>query len=218
MKLTLTALLSLISVLQAREFTDSQGRKIDAEILAATETQVTLKRTSDGRSFTVPTNSFSSEDQAFIKQYAADNLNYSFEIRHQKKKMDESKVDSGGMIGTIEKWGYEISIRNLSRVDVNSISAKYWIFKKSMAEKGRMESVIESSNSITLEPLARNATVIVQTKTIELARVRAKRGYYFKSGENSKSDQMSGLVLKLYKDGNEIFQHASDQTLLDKAR
>ncbi|WOO39266.1 DUF1549 domain-containing protein [Rubellicoccus peritrichatus] len=50
----------------ARIFTDIQGRTIDAELHSIMDDQVTFKRTSDGRAFTLPLSGFSIKDRNFI--------------------------------------------------------------------------------------------------------------------------------------------------------
>lgn len=54
--------------LKARVFTDNKGRQMDAEILSKQGGQVRIRR-ADGKEFTVPANSFSPADQAFINAW-----------------------------------------------------------------------------------------------------------------------------------------------------
>ena len=55
-------LLALTS-LSAREFTDTQGRKLEAEIVSATMDQVTLRRAADGKTVTTYIKVFSAEEK-----------------------------------------------------------------------------------------------------------------------------------------------------------
>jgi hypothetical protein len=65
----LTAFLLIPAVLPARTFRDDQGRQIKAELISFQDGQVTIKK--GGRDFTLPISKFSSEDQAYIKEWAA---------------------------------------------------------------------------------------------------------------------------------------------------
>lgn len=56
--------------LQARTWTASDGRTLEADYVSATDTEVKLRRASDGRVFTLPLTRLSDEDQAFIKEQA----------------------------------------------------------------------------------------------------------------------------------------------------
>lgn len=58
----------LTGLLPAREFTGKNGKKIDAEIVSRTETQVELKL-KDGKTVKVAINSLSSGDQLFVKTW-----------------------------------------------------------------------------------------------------------------------------------------------------
>lgn len=55
---------------RARTWTDTQGRTIEADYLASTATEVTLRR-SDGRTFTIPLSTLSTDDREFVAQQSA---------------------------------------------------------------------------------------------------------------------------------------------------
>jgi hypothetical protein len=65
----LVAALSLLAQLDARTWTDVQGRKIEAELVTSTTTDVTLKLET-GKTVTLPLTRFSEEDLTFIKESA----------------------------------------------------------------------------------------------------------------------------------------------------
>lgn len=54
-----------------REFTSNDGKKLRAEIVGASESDVTLKRTTDGKEFTIPLNRLSEEDQSVVEAWLA---------------------------------------------------------------------------------------------------------------------------------------------------
>ena len=56
----------LYSLGYSREFKDTQGRTIEAELISSTATMVSIRR-SDGRVFTLPLQQFSQEDQVWIR-------------------------------------------------------------------------------------------------------------------------------------------------------
>ena len=58
----------LAGLLHGREFTGKNGKKIDAEIVSRTETQVELKL-KDGKTVKVAINSLSSADQLYVKTW-----------------------------------------------------------------------------------------------------------------------------------------------------
>lgn len=67
--LTFTALAALLfSGAAAREFTSSDGRKIEAEVVAVKGEQVTIRR-SDGKDYTLAITIFSAADQTFLRSW-----------------------------------------------------------------------------------------------------------------------------------------------------
>jgi len=67
----LAALLPAPLSLAQREFTSNDGKKLKAEITSASETEVRLKRTKDGKDFTIPLARLSEEDQKFVGKWIA---------------------------------------------------------------------------------------------------------------------------------------------------
>lgn len=197
----------------AREFTDLQGRKLEAELTDVTGARATLKRAVDGRSFSVEIASFSPEDQKFMKAYGEANRKYKFDVRAEKKKTGDKDVRQGGLTGKIEQWVYEINLRNLSPEPASGLTASYWVFVKEMAEKGRQPARPEAKGVQVLKEMPFNGTCTLTTNYVNIARVRAAPGYYI-DGASSKSDQMAGLVVRIYKDKREVFRYATDNSLL----
>ena len=68
--LTYLALVVTLLPVHARTWTSSDGKKLEADFVSATETHVTLKRSKDGKSFTLPLARLSAEDQTYIKEEA----------------------------------------------------------------------------------------------------------------------------------------------------
>lgn len=58
--------IAIVPSASARIFTDAEGRTIDAELHSIMDDQVTFKRTSDGRAFTLSLSEFSERDRNFI--------------------------------------------------------------------------------------------------------------------------------------------------------
>ena len=73
MKLLIHASLAFafLAAVHARTWTSSDGKSLEAEFVSATATEVTLKRTKDGRTFKLPISRLSEVDQAFVKEQAS---------------------------------------------------------------------------------------------------------------------------------------------------
>ena len=57
----------MLSSLHARTWKSADGRSLEAEFVSATSTEVTLKRASDGKVFTLPIARLSAEDRGYIE-------------------------------------------------------------------------------------------------------------------------------------------------------
>ena len=212
--LTFISVLAAAASLPAREFTDLQGRKIDAEIVSATPEQVTLKMTGSTRVVTARVDIFSADDQKFIRDYAAANMKFSFEVRFEKKKKGSTPVKQGGMQGVVEDWCYNISLRNISNQDAEGLVVMYSLYAKEVAETGRMGARVATTGKESIEKIAKNATGLFETGTVPIARVRPAPGYRFTSGESNKSDQMAGFALVVMKDGKEVYSYATEPSYM----
>ena len=207
-------LLTALAAVSAREFTDLQGRKLDAELAEVVNDRATLIRAADGRSFNVEIASFSAEDQKFMKAWGEANMKYRFEVRAEKKKTGEKDVQGGGLTGKTERWVYEISMRNLTQATASGLKARCWVFTKEMAEKGRMPARPVIICNLDMRDMPFNGTCRLVTMPVSISRVRAAPGYYI-DGASSKSDMMAGLVIRVYnKDKREVFNYATDKSLL----
>lgn len=69
----LCAVLCLIRTATAREWTSTDGRKLEADFVSATADAVTIKRPGDARPLTLPMNRLSQADQDWVKAEAAKN-------------------------------------------------------------------------------------------------------------------------------------------------
>jgi hypothetical protein len=67
---TLVALLALAPLCRAqREFISSDGKKLLADLVSASDAEVTLKRASDGKEFKLALDRLSEADQGFVKEW-----------------------------------------------------------------------------------------------------------------------------------------------------
>lgn len=201
--------------LQAREFTDLQGRKLDAELLAVSGNQATLKRASDGRAFTVTTTAFSEADQKFMAEFAAANVKYGFELRYTKKKLGEVKTKRNNTTYETETWAYKVDLRNLSSGSVADLRVDYWCFRREDGGNGRGTPRMESSGSTRIESIARSASATFDTSPVEINKQKLDGGFYYIDGSKTQqADGMGGMVVRVFKGDKEVFSFATKDDLL----
>lgn len=198
----------------AREFTDLQGRKLDAEIVSADAVQVTLKRAPDGKVFTVPVTTFTAADQKHIADWTAANVRYDFKVEHTTQKLGEEKKKQGYDSHEYETWIYKIKITSRMRVDLNDLRVDYWCFRE---EEDRMRkklplAVIPGSAEIKSLPALR--TFDLATKEIVLHKMKiGMTPMGMPPGANT-ADKLAGYALRIFdKSGKEVFKMATKDDL-----
>lgn len=211
-----SGLLALSSLLYAREFTDTQGRKLDADILSVAGDQVTLKRKSDMRTFTVASTTFSEDDQKFIEEWAATSMKYSFDVSYVKKKISDVKAQKGVVKTETETWVYEVRVKNLLAVPVGELRVDHWCFRRDDEGKGKVPAKIVSSGSNKIESIEGLATVNVDSSEIILEKSQLQGNFYYLNGNKDKQeDGMGGIAIRIFdKNGKEIHSWATKDDLL----
>lgn len=222
MKILVLFTLCLITgapILKAREFTDVQGRKLDAELISVAGGQATMKRASDGRSFVVPVASWSAEDQKFMNEFAAANQKYSFEVRYTKKKMGETKQKSNDVTVEDERWIYKIEIKNRMPVVVSDLRVDYWCFRKADEGKGKGNARIEISGSSKVSSILGSSATTVETDEIIIHKEKLDGGFYYADGtKNQQADGFGGLAVRIFdKNDREVYKFATKDDLLAAA-
>lgn len=222
MKTCIFSCLCLIAAampLSAHEFTDLQGRKLEAEIVSAAAGQVTLKRAADGRVFAVPATTFTAADQQFITEWADDNTKYSFEVTYTKKKLNQTRRKEGPVTIEDETWIYKINIKNRQPITVGDLRVDYWCFRREDSGKGKGSARIETSGSSKLAAVAGSGTATLDTTEIILHKQELGGGYYWANGDSAiQSDGMGGLVVRIFdRKGREVYQWATKEDLMAAA-
>ncbi len=208
-------LLAVVSTLPAHEFTDLQGRKLDAEIISAAGGQVMLKR-ADGRTFNVAAASFIAADQKFISDWADANTKYGFEVTYTKKKLNQTRIKRNSVTYEDETWIYKINIRNRQPTAVGDLRVDYWCFRREDGGKGKSGARIETSGSSKLAMVAGSATTTLDTTEIILHKQELDGGFYWANGDSAiQSDGMGGLAVRIFdKNDREVYKWATKDDLL----
>lgn len=204
----------------AREFTDAQGRKLEAEIVTLEGNQVTLKRAADGKQFTVPATMFSEADQVFIREYAANNITYSFELKNTRERVNKSSGRDGNVEIEKEEWSYKIDLRNISRANLENATVSYWVFKRA-DDGGKTKAAprLAMADSIANVSIAKAAQYQFSTKPVTLIKTKLDGNYYYPDGTKNKSaDAMGGFVVAITQGDKRVFEYATAPDLAAVAK
>jgi len=204
----------------AREFTDTMGRKLEAEIVTLGGGQVTLKRAADGKEFTVPVTTFSAADQDFIRAYAAENISYSFEVKNTRERVSKSSSKVNQVETEKEEWSYKIALRNISRANADNVTVSYWVFVRA-DDGGKTKAAprLVAADSIKEVTIMKAAQYQFATKPVVLTKTKLDGNYYYPDGTKNKSaDSMGGFAMAITQGDKRIFEYATSPDLAAAAK
>ena len=203
------------SAVFAREFMDTQGRKLDGELIAVSGSQATIKRTADGRLFQINPATLSKEDQQFIAAFAAQNVHHDFEVKSTKTKLGKTKSKEGVVTVETEEWAYKLTLTNRSSGDVSALRVDYWLFRRDDDGKNKLPPRVQTSGQHQIATIRRGASQEMQTRSFTLTKEQLQADYYYQDGaRNTRRDSAGGVALRIYQGDKEIFAWGSDDDLL----
>lgn len=217
-KLLATLCLLAAASAEAREFTDNQGRKLEGELLSVTGPQAVIKRTEDGRQFTVAVSQFSEEDRKFMAEFAATHVHYDFDVKLTKDRQGTTKSKFNNVTSAEEKWAYKVDLTNKSSADATDLRVDYWLFRKADDGKIKTKAQVQQSGSTKVGELKHAATKQFQTKAVVLTKQELDGGFYFSDGTKNKAhDSLGGVAMRFFQGDREVATWATDPNLLKLA-
>jgi hypothetical protein len=150
-----------------REFTDTFGRTIEAEIDSVRAPNVVLVK--DGKTFLFPFSKLSEDDQAYVRQWMDENPEIKLEYRFEKEKISSE----GSSKRKKEKWAYKVTVNNRSLQDLDGVTFEYTIFKqlsdRTSTKKKSISGTAEGKHEVTI--IERQRSHIFKTKPIQIEKV-----------------------------------------------
>jgi hypothetical protein len=203
---------------EMRDFTNTGGNVIRAELVSHKGGKVTLKR-SDGKEFEIAPTVFSTDDQAFIKAWMAktpQTIDYRLDVSADKKKVAGDTKNMGYKLVKNEKWAFVISLKNISRDPASNLTVKYRIFYTNAADGSYSASSSTDSGLRMVEGEARleseldyNRTMQVTTTPVQIDTVD------YDGGGARHKDEIKGCLVRVLNDqGKVIVDYASAQTAM----
>lgn len=210
---------SMALPLSAREFIDTQGRKLEGELIAVSGTQATIKRTADGRVFQINATTLSAADQQFITAFAAQNVRHDFDVKSTKTKLGKTKSKDGVVTLETEEWAYKLTLTNRSTGDVGPLRVDYWMFRRDDDGKNKLPPRVQSSGRHEIAAIRKGASQEMQTRSFMLTKEQLQADFYYEDGaRNTRKDSAGGLALRIFQGDKEIFAWGTDNDLLALAK
>lgn len=210
----------------AREFTSSDGRKLNGELVAHAGEQVILKV--GAKEFVVGVANFSVDDQQYIKEWIAANpgavrykFNYFFDFEENRSGRTQGKAP-GSMIDDklkIMPWECEMVVFNKEVAPVEGIQIRYEIyiddFVRTAGNAFTAMAVGEKANS-RLQTVAGSLDVpkIDAGGRIDFFRDFNIEMYIDRDGgktDEAAADKVRGVRLRIYKDGKVIGEESAGE-------
>lgn len=189
-----------------REFTDTQGRTLTAELISynALQEQVTIKLKGKGNK-TVPVNIFSETDRKYIVSWKqnqdflkSNKLVVSF--NRCKKKNTDNSSSSMGFIRKYYDHSFSIKIENRSPVDFNDIEFEYVIFYsqerhiKDWTDTKEEHGTLYARKAISLP---KKSTREIETEKLLLINVSSEPRHSVISVSPDLKGRVNGIILNL---------------------
>ena len=166
--------LAFLPFLNAREFTDSKGRKIEAELIGFSGNTIVIER--GGKEFTLPATKFSIEDQAYIKDWIEkhpDSVRYEFGFYLDLEKKNQVVIPGAAYDDKLKTtpYSYEMIVYNKGIGPAEDIQIRYEIYIEDFVDvrnnryarmasgaekKSRIQTVAGKLDSITIPTKGRH--------------------------------------------------------------
>jgi hypothetical protein len=204
--LTILACAGMLAVSHAetRTFIDQTGRALAGELVSVSGTNVTIKRASDGQTFTVPTATFSRADQAYIAGKggagpavpataaasstrsaavapatgsSASTTPFRIDLRVYPNKNDKAK--GGYYDERIQRISYKIDLRNGEQQrDFGSGKVIMLAVAKNLQDSGESQLVVREEFPVDLKAMMSQSVETKETK-ITYDDIYYKYGYKY---------------------------------------
>ncbi len=226
LSLALFSVLAIGFPVSAREFTDSKGRKIEAELVAHSGSNIVINRS--GKEFSVPVAMFSIDDQQFIKNWIEENPNavrFKFGYYSDLKRQGISSHGKapGGMIDDrlkVVPYTYEMILYNKDVAPISDIEVRYEIYVADYVDTNRnaftkLAVGAEKVGKIQVIAGSFQVTDPIQPKgRVEFHRTFDTESYIDRDGGRTDAfanDKVIGVRIRVYKGEKMLSEYEEDE-------
>jgi len=216
---------------ELRTLTDTQGRSLQADVLAVEADAVKIKR-ADGQTFNLPLATLIEDDQKWLREWAEKQAKLipanAIEITLGRAKFETSRprvenvmrtFDDGSseVAGTItttdEDWGYSVTLANRLTKPIPSPRVEYVLFLKASRETGGGLSRRKASTSLLTLPARERAAFKTQTVRSVRTVIRGDLSYRKSGGTGTDKDNLHGIWMRIYSGDQLIAETSTPENL-----
>lgn len=201
--------------------TDTQGRSIEAEILRVLAGNVTVKM-ANGHQFRIPMSKFNEESHKTIDRWKLAQVAKQREpFRISLRTFKENKEVSGTQSTKIKTYdeGYEVTVRNMSLIDLPAMKVDYLILKLDEGQLGQdkdSDTYEVHKGSIDLAAMKMSDEITFKTITLSIKENSLRGGwYYVNRGQRKAKDDLDGIWIKFKVGDQLIYEYAKPESLTE---
>lgn len=220
-----------------RVFTNSEGKKVEADLMSVVGEIAILKLT-NGSSAKVPIKSLSAEDQAFIAAWWEENkdklkpTDVALVITKKTESIDRKVTRTGDTFGgsrngqtiiipplvkklTVDGFHYACELKSYSAKSVSDITVTYTIYKRvSETDKDGSDSVVkEIEGTATIKFLEAQGRASFETKKVSCEDSSQTGG---NKPRELKRETILGVVFHLSAGGNDFLTQSHPENFLER--
>jgi hypothetical protein len=142
----------------------------------------------------------------------------SFTVTAEKKRFDVDRSATVSTMTTKEKWGYSVTLENKAFKPLENLEVQYRQFKMDDTRKGpgKLKGV---PGSTKIEKMGNGEKFKFDTDAVEIEKQELKAGWSYTDGSKSKvKDALSGLWVRVVKDGETVYETQLPADLKNKAK
>jgi hypothetical protein len=182
-----------------REFTGTNGQKIQAKLVGHKAGKITLER-ADGKRFEAAPSVFQVDDQVFIQEWMRthpETVSYRFNVSATREKVDGSFTNLSYKRVKNERWAYRLKISNLSPDTLTGLTVRYKLLHTNRAD-GEFSTGSEAPTVEVAEGETKLPAELPFNRALEFLTVPVELDFVDYAGTGSRyKDELFGCLIRI---------------------
>lgn len=230
-------LAALTAQAEMRTLTDTQGRTIEADVIAVEGDVVKIRR-ADGQMFDLPIDRLAEADQRALREWAKaeaakpkplppgsfvvqmSRARFASETVETDVKLVDGRTVKNGRVTTEEKWGFSFILNNRTSGDLNTLRAEYILFAtQDNVHKDKVEGFRRAKHRTDIATVPAYGRLDFRTETVSAFKMKYKGNIVSAAtGDNRSRETLHGVWIKIFRGDELIYEAASPEQLMRAER
>lgn len=218
---------------EMRTLTDTEGRTIQADVIAVEGDQVKIRR-ADGQTFNLPMDRLAEADQKALREWAKaeaakprplppgafqvqmSRARFSSETVLSDVSLTDGRTVKNGQETTEEKWGFSFMLNNRSAVDLDTLRAEYILFAtQDNVHRDKIEGFRRAKYRTKIETIPAYGRLDFRTETVSVFKMKYRGNIVSAATGSSRSrETLHGVWMKIYRGDELIYEATSPEGLI----